>query len=204
MKCRSRTQAERRAATIDALLEATIRALSEVGYGALTTRGVAQSAGVSQGAQQHYFPTKSALVTAAMERLIEQLTTRAMATPVRAESERDRALELLDRLWELHTLPICPAVLELYNAARTDAELAQRVSSLTRIGMESIRSVAAQFLPTCAQAPGFADFVDVATSTMRGTVVLTSVPGLADAHPGWPRIRTMLMQLLEVSTGTPV
>jgi AcrR family transcriptional regulator len=48
-----RTHAERRETTRLALLDAAVACLMEDGYAALTTRKVAERAGVSQGAQQH-------------------------------------------------------------------------------------------------------------------------------------------------------
>lgn len=193
----SRTQSERRAATVDALLSATIQVLTDGGYAALTTRRVAERAGVSQGAQQHYFPTKNALVDAALHRMVEELATEAAATPLRAVTERDRAAELLDRLWDLHTLPICPAVVELLNAARTDPELAEQVVPSTRAGMAAIQAIAAASLPTYATLPGFTDFIAVAVSTVRGSSTLTAIPGLGDLHPSWPRVRALLMRILD-------
>jgi AcrR family transcriptional regulator len=56
-----RTQEERRAATRGALLDATIDCLVEYGYHGVTTSRVAERAGVSRGAQVHYFPTKTDL-----------------------------------------------------------------------------------------------------------------------------------------------
>jgi AcrR family transcriptional regulator len=50
-----RTQAERRESTRTALLDAAVECLIDEGYAAVTTRGVAERAGVSQGAQQHHF-----------------------------------------------------------------------------------------------------------------------------------------------------
>ncbi|MFF0542339.1 TetR/AcrR family transcriptional regulator [Nocardia thailandica] len=197
MSTLSRTQSERRAATVDALLTATIQVLIDGGYAALTTRRVAERAGVSQGAQQHYFPTKNALVDAALHRMVEELAAEAVATPLVAETERDRAAELLDRLWDLHNLPICPAVIELLNAARTDTELAEQVVPSTRAGMAAIQSIAAVSLPTYAAVPGFADFIAVAVSTVRGSSTLIAIPGLGDLHPPWPRVRAMLMQVLD-------
>jgi AcrR family transcriptional regulator len=75
-----RTQAERRAATRTALLEATIECLIDYGYADLTTARVADLAGVSRGAQVHYFANKAALVAAAVDHLaqrrIEEFRTR--------------------------------------------------------------------------------------------------------------------------------
>jgi hypothetical protein len=61
-KVRRRTQAERRAVTRRALLDATLDVLAEVGYGGLTTAQVVARAGVTRGAWAHYFATKTELV----------------------------------------------------------------------------------------------------------------------------------------------
>lgn len=204
MSKQSRTQPERRAATVEALLRATIQVLTEGGYAALSTRRVAERAGVSQGAQQHYFPTKNALVFAALQRMVEELAADARATPLRAADERERAEELLDRLWDLHTLPVCPAVLELLNAARTDPDLAELVVPVTRAGLLAIHEVAAAALPTYARSPGFPDFVSVAVSTARGSSTLAAIPGFDDLHPAWPRVRALLMGVLDTLEPAPV
>jgi AcrR family transcriptional regulator len=62
-----RTQAERRARSRAALLEATARGLSRVGYGHLVLGDVAADAGYTRGALYHQFRDKDALVLATLE-----------------------------------------------------------------------------------------------------------------------------------------
>ncbi len=64
-----RSQAQRSAATREALLDATIACLVEDGYANTTTSKVAERAGVSRGAHLHHFQTRSALVAAATSAL---------------------------------------------------------------------------------------------------------------------------------------
>jgi AcrR family transcriptional regulator len=59
-----RTQAQRRAASRAALLEATARGISRGGYGALKLDDVATEAGYTRGALYHQFKDKDALVLA--------------------------------------------------------------------------------------------------------------------------------------------
>src|SRR5919112_801628 len=59
-----RTQAERRAGTIGALLEATVACLATRGYAGTSTAAVCAAAGVSQGALFRHFPTRQALLVA--------------------------------------------------------------------------------------------------------------------------------------------
>src|SRR5262245_31373662 len=61
------TQAARRARSRSALLEATARGLSRVGYGQLVLEQVAAEAGYTRGALYHQFRDKEALVLATPE-----------------------------------------------------------------------------------------------------------------------------------------
>ena len=61
-----RTQAARRARSRAALLEATARGVSRVGYGNLVLEEVAAEAGYTRGALYHQFRDKEALVLAAL------------------------------------------------------------------------------------------------------------------------------------------
>jgi AcrR family transcriptional regulator len=61
------TQAARRARSRAALLEATARGLSRVGYGNLVLDAVAAEAGYTRGALYHQFDDKEALVLATLE-----------------------------------------------------------------------------------------------------------------------------------------
>ena len=65
----------RSAASVDAILKATIQVLLRVGKERLTTTLVAQRAGVSVGTLYQYFPNKSALLRAVLERHMEQVAS---------------------------------------------------------------------------------------------------------------------------------
>jgi AcrR family transcriptional regulator len=64
----------RSAASVDAILEATIQVLLQVGKERLTTTRVAARAGVSVGTLYQYFPNKSALLQAALKRHLDAVT----------------------------------------------------------------------------------------------------------------------------------
>ncbi len=66
-----RTQAERTAATVTKLLEATIDSIVELGYAGATTRVICERAGVSQGGLFRHFATRRDLIVAAIEHLHE-------------------------------------------------------------------------------------------------------------------------------------
>lgn len=64
----------RSAASVDAILEATVQVLLDVGKERLTTTRVASRAGVSIGTLYQYFPNKSALLQAALKRHLDGVT----------------------------------------------------------------------------------------------------------------------------------
>jgi AcrR family transcriptional regulator len=63
----------RSAASVDAIIEATIQVLLKVGKERLTTTRVAERAGVSVGTLYQYFPNKSALLRAVLRRHFDQV-----------------------------------------------------------------------------------------------------------------------------------
>ena len=63
----------RSAASVDAILEATIQVLLSAGKERLTTTRVAARAGVSVGTLYQYFPNKSALLQAALKRHLDEV-----------------------------------------------------------------------------------------------------------------------------------
>lgn len=128
-------QTERTRAMRQRLLEATVECLVELGWSGTTTTVVSQRAGVSRGAQLHHFPSKQDLVVAAVEHLAERrrVDMRAIDLPV---EHRTRAV--LDVLSGQFTSPVFFAALELWVAARTDADLREAVAPLERrIGRET-------------------------------------------------------------------
>jgi AcrR family transcriptional regulator len=64
----------RSVASVDAILEATIQVLLNVGKEQLTTTKVALRAGVSVGTLYQYFPNKSSLLQAALKRHLDEVT----------------------------------------------------------------------------------------------------------------------------------
>ena len=187
----------RDASVSERLLDACIQCMVENGYVATTTRRVAEMAGVSQGAQQHYFPTKSALVEAAMERLFVQIMTDAATVGLDAADERERAEVLIERICCIHSQPIAPAIFELFTVARTDPQLAECTARMTGEGMKAIISLAQNALPTYATKQGFEDFVQTAMAAARGTAITAAIPGADGAYPSWSALQTQLLAALD-------
>jgi AcrR family transcriptional regulator len=69
-------QTTARVAAEDALLDAAERLLVDVGYGGITTRKLAEAAGVNHGLVHYYFGSNENLLVRALERFTERLIVR--------------------------------------------------------------------------------------------------------------------------------
>src|SRR4051794_32229059 len=127
-----RSQAERSAATREALLNATLDCLVEDGYANTTTARVAERAGLSRGAHLHHFQTRDALLAAAAAHITRR-RGEALSAPVDALPEgADRVAAGLDVLWRSYANPLYQAALDLWTHARTDDALRSELVPVER------------------------------------------------------------------------
>jgi AcrR family transcriptional regulator len=192
---RRRTQAERRAATRTALLDAAIECLVAEGYANTTTRRIAERAGVTPGALQHHFASKAELLGQAIRHVRKGFGQEMLAHgPPDAPSIQARCEQLLDRMWEVHRGPFFQASTELLVAARTDPELRATLVEVQHEAAE-LNTVAARILyPEMADEPGFGEVIDTGQAAIRGLALLAFIDeGEADAL--WPAIRAHIIDL---------
>ncbi|MEV6062318.1 helix-turn-helix domain-containing protein [Nocardia asteroides] len=187
-----------RNSTREALLDAAVESLREHGYAATSARAVARRAGVSQGALQHHFPSKIALVEAALLRLVQQLSEGMIAESASSAvvSERERCERFLDMLWEIHNIPVAAAVLELHLLAHIDTELRERISPVLDTALTLVLQVAGRQLPTLSAKEGFDDWLMTAIAAMRGHL-LGAPLATPSVSTDWPRIRHQLLRALD-------
>ncbi|WP_019631790.1 TetR/AcrR family transcriptional regulator [Actinomadura atramentaria] len=164
-----RTQEERTAATRAALLDATIECLVEYGYHGTTTTRVVERAGVSRGAQVHHFPTKNALVLAA----VEHLARKRAASFLRHDLDRladadDRVGRALDLVWEVYQGPLFEASMELWVASRTDPDLREHVARLERDVTAGILEIGRALIGDRVEDPEIRGDLYLVLETVRG------------------------------------
>jgi len=176
-----RTQAERRAATARALLDATVSSLFEVGHARTTTTEICQRAGVSQGALFKHYPTKQALLAATAEHLFDTLLARYLEGFARVPAEADRVAEAARLLWRMFESPELAAAFELMIAARTDRELAQGLTPVVARHAEKLRGHARRLFPEAAGRPRFDLVLDAMLELMQG-MALSRVVDADEAH----------------------
>lgn len=163
-------QQERSRATQQRLLAATVQCLVEHGWAGATTTLIAERAGVSRGAQLHHYPTKAALVLAAVSHLAERRAAeiRAEAADLRLEPPAGRVGRVVDLLAGAFTGPLFVAALELWVAARTDPDLRAALVPLeARIGRDMHR-LAVELLGADEARPGVRQAVQATLDLLRG------------------------------------
>jgi len=189
-----RTQAERRAVTRRALLDATIETLAEVGYARLTTAGVCARAGVTRGAQAHYFATKADLVVQALLHLTEEMVGDLLTTRIASTAGvRAQYAALLDRLWEIFSARQADAHLELLVAARTDDELRRHLVAFDRRVGRTLSDAAERVAPELVRRDDFKPLMNTAVATIRGLRLLRAVTSERQVRARWPAARDQLL-----------
>ncbi len=150
------TQAERRASTRRAILDATVEVLVDQGYAGATTTAIVRRAGMSQGALFRHFPTKADLFGACVEdlfpRLVEQYAA-VIAQAATADPDASVATVVLHPLLQAMERPDVRAAAELVTASRTDPDLAARLDPVQRTHREHIRTAGRELLGSVTGGP---------------------------------------------------
>lgn len=112
---RKQPRQPRSQATVNAILDATVRILVAEGYEAMNTNRVAELAGVSIGSLYQYFPNKAALIVAVRRRHSEQMRQQLHRCAARAPELplREAVAELIHAVVQAHRVdPALHIVLE--------------------------------------------------------------------------------------------
>ena len=202
-KPKRRTQAERRAATHTALLDAAIDCLVEYGYAKTTTRRIAERAAVTPGALQHHFASKMALLGELVGHIRARTMSEVFAEGVPSTgSIRKRHELLLDRMWHIYRGPLFTALIELAIGARTDPELLQHIAG-SHDEMSRLNAMATPILfPEHAERAELVPLIVSGQSTMRG-LALMGLASEADPDPLWPTTRAHILAMLAQVLGDP-
>jgi AcrR family transcriptional regulator len=192
---RGRTRAEQRAITRRALLDATAECLAQDGYAGLTTRNVAERAGVAQSTFMHYFPTRDAFLIEAVEhvalRLLDDALDHIDLSALRSPKHREK---VLDQAWREFTSPEALAAAQLWAAVWTEPELAEPLRRLEQ-RLDSIISAAASTLfPDQSDDPRFPALLDLGISLIRGLVDAIPVWGHDAVNARWEAITPILVE----------
>lgn len=189
------TRAQQRATTRHALVEATSQCLLEDGYAGLTTRRIAERAGVAQSTLMHHFDTREALLTEAVTQIALRLVDDSLDNIDLAALRRpEQRGAVLDQAWIQFTSPAALAAAQLWVAAWTEPELAARLRELEeRLGTIIVGTAAALF-PSEATSPHFRALIDLTVSAIAGLVTAIPISGREIVDVRWAAIKPLLVQ----------
>ena len=125
-----RTQLQRRNETQAAILEASIDLLAEKGYAGFSASRVAARAGVSSGAQEHYFPKKNDLISAATRYAMREAVEHAQSLALNATRSTDPVDKFLADSEHFFFRPVFRAMIEIMVAARSEPGLSRIVNPI--------------------------------------------------------------------------
>jgi len=157
------------------LLDATAELLAERGYSRLSTAAVAERAGVAHGTLFRHFPTKSALMAATTERVLEDVVGQFLGMAREFAGQPEPIDQALRAVWSLFRSERLQATLELYVAARTDEALREALRPIFTTHRSAFLSAARALLPASADESHFESNVTGILATLLGGALLWSV-----------------------------
>jgi AcrR family transcriptional regulator len=109
------------------ILEQATSLFAEIGYAAATNARIAEAASLTRGAMLYHFPTREALVDAAVDHIQTQRTALLAAAADAAPHGADLVDHAIDAYWSLLRHPAFMAFRELEATARIDADVRARI-----------------------------------------------------------------------------
>lgn len=192
-----RSQAERRATTVAALVDAAVSSLVERGYAATTTKEVCRRARVSQGGLFRHFATRHELMVAAGDEVRRRQLEGFLAALERlGEVTVEDCLVLLRQACRA---PMNAAWYELLLAARTDRDLREALAPMAGSYHREIVDLGRSLPATAAMPPDQVETLLLNVVHLFDGEALVSV---VDPHP--EREDQRLEQLARALTGLPL
>lgn len=167
---------QRSHATRARLVDAAVAMLVEHGLAGATTPRIASRAHVSQGALFKHFPTKDAILAAAVEAMlrgfIADFTHQLGALPLpNLARVGDLVTPACAALWRIFRTREMRAVFEVYVAARTDAAIAARLAPILQGHRAMILAEARRLFPIHRDIDDFEAAVDAIVYSMQGAAL---------------------------------
>jgi AcrR family transcriptional regulator len=195
-----RTQLQRRNETLAAILEASINLLAEKGYAGFSASRVAAEAGVSRGAQEHYFPKKNDLIAAATRHAMREAVEHAQSSALTATRSADPIAKFLTDSEHFFFRPVFRAMIEIMIAARSDRGLARIVHPIVLDARHTLNGIWIETLGVAGYPRERAQqFIELTHYLLRGVFfVSTWLPYEIDRSAiieVWRRVAPSILEL---------
>lgn len=171
-KTRSRrSQEQRRRATTNKLIEATIEVVNENGYSGLRAATITKKAGVTWGAVQHLFGDKENLLLTVANRTYEELSLALNADISPTARLEKRVEQIVDLTWKAYQSEAYLAMVEILRGSRSQTAFNKELLKRQQSVNEDVRN-------TWLRIFSNADIDDRVIDDARDLVTLT-LSGLA-------------------------
>jgi AcrR family transcriptional regulator len=168
-------RSQRAAETRLKLLSASAELLAERGYSRLATAAIAKRAGVAHGTVFKHFATKTELMAATTEHVLEEMIVEFLRMAQQFAGQPEPIDHALNAVWSLFRSERLQATLELYVAARTDDSLRDALRPIFATHRSAFLSAARALLPDSADGAHFESNVTGILATLLGGALLWSV-----------------------------
>jgi AcrR family transcriptional regulator len=200
-----RTQLERRSETQAAILSAAIDLLAEHGYAGFSASGVAARAGVSRGAQEHYFPTRQALMAAATRYAMREAVEHARSLARTVGESTDPVAKFLKDSEHFFFRPVFRAMVEIMIAARSDRALARILNPVVTEARQTLNGIWIDTLGAAGYPRDSAQrFIELTHYLLRGVFLVdTWLPyriDRSDIVAVWGRLAPVMLGELKQRT----
>jgi AcrR family transcriptional regulator len=195
------SQQERSAATREALIDATIESLMEIGYDRSTTGEISERAGLSRGAHLHHFQTRATLFAAAVDTLAQRALDDLARGVRRLPHDERRQAAALDMLWRLFNGQLFQVMLELSVHGRTDPQLRAELDPIEHmVGHETMPQWLRLAFAGDTDDRRLDDLISLIASSVRGLAVMKLLEPSRHINERWSACRAQLLKLLDQHT----
>lgn len=199
-----RTQEERREKTFSAIMDASLRLLVQHGYARFSASAVARMAGVSRGAQEHYFRTKNDLVVATLKYAMDKAIEHARSLAENAGQSADSIDRFLADSEHFFLSPRYRAFVEIMIAARAQPKLLRYWRPLVRDARITLNKIWNDRLTVAGYKPAeVRQFIELTHYLLRGLMLAeTWLPYEADRRGALRAWRSLAPTILRSRRAT--
>lgn len=163
------TRLEQHADTRARILDAAVAVLFEEGYAATSTLRIQNRVGLSRGGLLHQFPSRDALLVAAVSHLTSARVAALAIEQDWPDSLPERVDAAVDAMWLQYRQPYFWVSLELWLAARHNASIATELRPRERELGSLIRMTTRSFFgEALAARPSYELLAELLMTSMRG------------------------------------
>lgn len=146
-----------------------MQTLVEEGYAGFSAIGVAARAGVSRGAQEHYYPKKIDLIVAATKHALDEAIAHARATSSTIGSPETAVEEFLAESEAFFFAPAFMALMEIVIVARSDKALGTIIYPVLESSRRELDLIWLDALVSAGYArPDAEQFIELSQYLLRG------------------------------------